>query len=269
MLGQTTLNGTGPASRGEAWALEAVDVSVRFGGIQALTDVSFAMAAGEVLGIIGPNGAGKTTLFDAVSGLRALAAGTVRMGGVDITRKSPVWRSRHGLRRTFQRQQVVGALSVEDNLVAAQEWRGGGGGLFADLLSLRGRARLERERRTRAREVLEWCGLESLASTPAGSLPIGIGRMVELGRAVVDGAAVILLDEPTSGLSTREIDQLASTIQTVAKQRQCAVLLVEHDVPFVMQMCERILVLQLGSVLAVGTPAQIRANEAVRAAYLG
>jgi branched-chain amino acid transport system ATP-binding protein len=93
--------------------------------------------------------------------------------------------------------------------------------------------------------------------------------MVELGRAVVDGATVLLLDEPTSGLSTREIDQLASTIQTVAKERHCAVLLVEHDVHFVMQMCERILVLQLGSVLAVGTPGEIRADEAVRAAYLG
>jgi branched-chain amino acid transport system ATP-binding protein len=262
-------SGVEPPSRNGTAALDASGISVQFGGVRALSDVSFAVAPGEILGIIGPNGAGKTTLFDAISGLRSLSVGTVRMRGVDITQKSPVWRSRHGLRRTFQRQQVVGALSVEDNLVAAQEWRGGGGGLVGDLFSVPSRKRLERERRERAREVLEWCGLTGLASTPAGAVPIGISRMVELGRAVVDGAQILLLDEPTSGLSSGEMEQLTSTIETVRTHEGCSVLLVEHDVKFVMHMCDRILVLQLGSVLAVGTPEQIRDNEAVRAAYLG
>lgn len=250
-------------------ALDVVGVSVQFGGVRALTKVSFSVPSGEIIGIIGPNGAGKTTLLDTISGLCDPSEGAVRLAGIDVTRRSAVWRSRRGLRRTFQRQQVIGALSIEDNLVVVQEWRGGGGGLAADLLSLPSRVRLERERRARAREVLEWCGLESLASAPAGSVPIGISRMVELGRAVVDGASVLLLDEPTSGLSARELDQLGSTVQRVGRERHCAVLLVEHDVNFVMQMCDRILVLQLGEVLAVGTPAEIRANEAVRAAYLG
>jgi branched-chain amino acid transport system ATP-binding protein len=264
-----TVNGTEISSTNGTRTLDVMGVSVHFGGIRALTDVSFSVAPGEVLGIIGPNGAGKTTLFDAISGLCALTAGAIHMTGADITRKSPVWRSRHGLRRTFQRQQVVGSLSVEDNLVAAQEWRGGGGGLLADVLSLPRRSRLERERRARAREVLEWCGLTSLASSPAGAVSIGMSRMIELGRAVVEPASVLLLDEPTSGLSRREISQLATTIEKVTDEQRCAVLLVEHDVPFVMQVCRRVLVLQLGTVLAVGTPETIRANDAVRAAYLG
>ncbi|MCU1458387.1 MAG: Branched-chain amino acid transport ATP-binding protein LivG, partial [Actinomycetia bacterium] len=218
-------HGDAPPNRA-APALEVREVSVNIGGIHALTDVSLAVMPGEVLGIIGPNGAGKTTLFDAISGLRMPTSGHVSLCGVDATRRSPVWRSRNGLRRTFQRQQVVGALSVEDNLVAAQDWRGGGGGLLADLFGLRSRARLEKERRVRAAEVLAWCGLTEIASVSAGGVPIGISRMVELGRAVVDDARVLLLDEPTSGLDGEEMEQLGETIVRVVREQNCAVLLV-------------------------------------------
>jgi branched-chain amino acid transport system ATP-binding protein len=244
-------------------------VTVQIGGILALFEVSLAARPGEVLGIIGPNGAGKTTLFDVISGLRAPTAGSVWLEGIDITSMSPVWRSRHGMRRTFQRQQVVGALTVEENLLVAQEWRGGGGGLLADLVGLPGRVHRERQRRERAGEVLSLCGLTEVRSVEAGTLPIGMARMVELGRAVVDGVRVLLLDEPTSGLGHTEMEQLAQTIHRLKATQCCAVLLIEHDVRFVMQASDRIVALNLGRVLAAGSPGEVRADAAVRAAYLG
>ena len=127
--------------------LSAAGVSVRFGGVTAVADVSIDARAGEVLGLIGPNGAGKTTLFDVLSGIRSPTSGRIVYEGADITKRSPTWRSRHGIRRTFQRQQMFGWLSVEDNVLVALEWRGGGGGLLADLAGLPTRRRRERERR--------------------------------------------------------------------------------------------------------------------------
>ena len=181
--------------------LHAVDVSVRFGGVVALHDVSIDARGGEVLGLIGPNGAGKTTLFDALSGIRPPTEGRVFYEGVDITKRSPTWRSRHGIRRTFQRQQMFGWLTVEENVLVALEWRGGGGGLLADLVALPdpqdGARRPAGPSPTRS---LELCGLVELRNEPAGKLPIGRARMVEMARAMVDKPKVLLLDEPTSGL---------------------------------------------------------------------
>jgi branched-chain amino acid transport system ATP-binding protein len=187
-----------------ATALELQDVTVRFGGIVALSDVSLAATHGEVLGLIGPNGAGKTTLFDVVSGVRSPDRGRIILGGDDVTGQSAVARARRGLRRTFQRVQTFGWLSVEDNVLSALEWRGGGGGFLADLVSFPTRRRRERERRTRVAEVLEQCGLSAVAKEPSGSLPIGLARMLEVARAVVDPPKVLLLDEPTSGLDETE-----------------------------------------------------------------
>ncbi|MFE6756040.1 ABC transporter ATP-binding protein [Streptomyces sp. NPDC057684] len=249
--------------------LEAAGVGVRFGGIRALDGVGVTLRAGEVCGLIGPNGAGKTTFFDVVSGIRRPDEGRVLLDGEDITRRSPVWRARHGMRRTFQRQQLFGQLTVADNLLVAQEWRGGGGGLAADLLAAPTRRTYERRRRERASTMLRACGLDALAGEYAGALPVGRARMVELARAGVDGARVVLLDEPASGMTDDEICQLKSVIRHLADQQGCAVLLVEHNVAFVMDLCSRIVVLDLGTVLAEGTPAAVRADPAVREAYLG
>ncbi|MFB6673324.1 ABC transporter ATP-binding protein [Streptomyces sp. NPDC056390] len=249
--------------------LEAAGVGVRFGGIRALDGVGVTLRAGEVCGLIGPNGAGKTTFFDVVSGIRRPDEGRVLLDGEDITRRSPVWRARHGMRRTFQRQQLFGQLTVADNLLVAQEWRGGGGGLAADLLAAPTRRTYERRRRERASTMLRACGLDALAGEYAGALPVGRARMVELARAGADGARVVLLDEPASGMTDDEICQLKSVIRHLADQQGCAVLLVEHNVAFVMDLCSRIVVLDLGTVLAEGTPAAVRADPAVRAAYLG
>jgi len=250
-------------------ALALEDVTVRFGGITALSDVSLSVPTGEVLGLIGPNGAGKTTLFDVISGVRVPEHGRVALEGVDITHLSAVGRARRGLRRTFQRVQTFGWLSVEDNVLTALEWHGGGGGMLADLISLPTRRRREHERRSRVAEVLERCGLSTVAKEPAGSLPIGLARMVEVARAIVDAPKVLLLDEPTSGLEEAEADRLGELIQQMGRDDSCAVVLVEHDVGFVMRQCHRIVVLDLGRVLAVGNPKEIQANPAVRTAYLG
>jgi branched-chain amino acid transport system ATP-binding protein len=241
------------------------DVSVRFGGVSALSEVGFTVGKGATCGVIGPNGAGKTTLFDVVSGLTRPSSGSVRLDGRDVTRAAAVRRARLGLRRTFQRPQVFGRLTVRDNVLAAIEWRGGGGGLPADLVGWRGRRRLERERGELADAALERCGLRELADAYAADLPIGQRRMVELARAIVDGPSVLLLDEPTSGLDDEQAELLASVIADL----EATVLLVEHDVGFVMRACEQIVVLNLGKVIAEGSPGEIRDDPAVRAAYLG
>jgi branched-chain amino acid transport system ATP-binding protein len=257
----------GTATHGIVLALDGV--SVHFGGIAALTDVHLAVDAGDVCGLIGPNGAGKTTLFDVVSGVRIPDTGRVMLDGSEITRWPAARRARGGLRRTFQRVQTYGWLSIEDNVLAALEWRGGGGGLPADLLGSPIRRRRERERRERVAHVLELCGLTAVARQPAGSLPMGLARMVELARAIVDPPRVLLLDEPTSGLGDTEMTRLGERIRAIQAEESCAVLLVEHDVGFVMEQCDRIVVLNLGEVIAVGTPKEIQANAGVRTAYLG
>jgi branched-chain amino acid transport system ATP-binding protein len=249
--------------------LEATGICKRFGGVQALDDVFISVAKGEVCGLIGPNGAGKTTLFDVLSGVQPASSGRVLYEGSDITRKTATWRARHGLRRTFQKQQPFGFLSVEDNLMVAVEWRGGGGGIAADLVRFPLRSRREKARRVSVREALELFGLSSLAREKAGRLTIGQIRLLELARAVVDEPRVLLLDEPTSGLAESEIGYLAAAFDRIKAERSCAVLLVEHDMAFVMRECSRVMVLNLGRKLAEGTPAAIRANAEVTAAYLG
>ncbi|MFF5970962.1 ABC transporter ATP-binding protein [Streptomyces sp. NPDC012769] len=236
--------------------LDATGIGVRFGGVRALHDVDLTVRPGEICGLIGPNGAGKTTLFDVLSGIRRPNSGRILLDGTDITRRSPVWRARHGVRRTFQRQQLFGRLTVEDNLVVAQEWRRGGRGATA-------------ARRARAAEVLDACGLEALAGAYAGALPVGLARMAELARALADPPRLLLLDEPASGMSEGERGRLAAVVRHLAEEEGCAVLLVEHHVSFVMELCARVVVLDLGRVLAEGPGHEVRADPRVRAAYLG
>ncbi|HLY84038.1 MAG TPA: ABC transporter ATP-binding protein [Acidimicrobiales bacterium] len=258
-----------PGGRQPEGALEARQVAVRFGGVSALRSVSLRFPTGIVHGLIGPNGAGKTTLFDALSGLTPVSDGRILLDGVDITNRSPTWRSRQGIRRTFQRQQTFGWLSVEDNLVCALEWHGGGGGLLGDLVNAPSRRRLEAARRQRVEEVLELCGLARVRSVPAGNLTIGRARIVEIARAIVDHPRILLLDEPTSGLEEREVKRVGQLIGQVRDTEGCGIVLVEHDIGFVMRECDTVAVLNLGEVLAIGTPAEVGNDESVMAAYLG
>ena len=248
--------------------LHAVDVSVRFGGVVALHDVSVEVRAGEVLGLIGPNGAGKTTLFDVLSGLRPPSSGRVVYGGAT----SPVGVPRGGRGRASGARSNASRCSdgSPSRRTCWSRWSGGAAGAGCSPTWSRRRPDDGASgRRARSDEVLELCGLERGARRPAGKLPIGRARMVEMARAIVDEPNVLLLDEPTSGLEEAETTSLGASMQRVCRERDCAVVLVEHDVGFVMQHCDRIVVLNLGEVIASGTPDEIRGNAAVQEAYLG
>ena len=249
--------------------LEVAGVSVRFGGVTALDDVSLAVGPAEVVGVIGPNGAGKTTLFDVISGVRRPSAGTVTVRGEDVTGRSATWRARHGLRRTFQRHQVFSALTVRENLLVALEGGPLRGGVVVDVLGLAGRRRHAAEHERRVDGLLAGVGLEPVAEVPAGSLPIGVARMVELARALAAEPRLLLLDEPTSGLGETETEAFSAAFRDHLARHECGVVLVEHDVGFVMDHCDRVVVLDLGRVIAAGTPAEVRADPEVQRAYLG
>jgi branched-chain amino acid transport system ATP-binding protein len=230
----------------------AVDgVTVAFGRNRALDDVAMTAEPGAVTGLIGPNGAGKSTLFDVVSGLRRPASGRVFLDGRDVTRLDPARRSRRGLARTFQRLELFGRLSVRDNLLVAAE--------------------LGPERRRAAHAVtalLDRLGLAHLADSATDALPTGLGRLVEVGRALAVRPAVLLLDEPAAGQDGAETERFAALLRSLAADGT-AVVLVEHDMSLVMTVCDVVHVLDLGKVIAVGPPEAIRRDEAVVAAYLG
>jgi branched-chain amino acid transport system ATP-binding protein len=256
--------------RGPSKPLLAVSgVKVRFGGIAALSDVDVSVIPENVHGFIGPNGAGKTTLFDAIFGTITPSSGSIEFQGVNVTGRSSTWRARHGMRRTFQRQQIVGSMTVEDNVVSGMEWHGGGGGLFADLIDLPWRRRRERSRRSLAKAAIGWCGLSGLETHKASNLSIGHSRLLELARSIVDEPTLLLLDEPTSGMAHSEVHLVQDVMTRVKNEFGTTVLIVEHDVPFIMNVCDRITVLNLGVVVAEGSAEQIRNNEVVRESYFG
>jgi ABC-type branched-subunit amino acid transport system ATPase component len=247
--------------------LAVADVSVRFGGVQALRSVSLEVAAGRITGLIGPNGAGKSTLFDVVSGLRAPATGRVLIDGRDVTGVSPQARARLGMARTFQRLELFGELTVRQHLVVAHRVRHRRAQLALDLLGLGNRPRPGEDDAVDG--VLDLLGLGPIAGAPARALPIGTGRLVEVARAVAAEPRVILLDEPSSGLDGAETDRLAAVLGRLRAERAVALLLVEHNVDLVLSLADRVTVLDFGAVIADGTPDDIRADQAVQRAYLG
>ena len=259
---------SGRAAGGPAPAnpiLEIQGLSRRFGGLIALQDVGLAVAQGTVYAIIGPNGAGKTTLFNVISGVLAPSAGTVRVGGRDVTGWPAHRIAGLGVARTFQTPRLVPHLSVLDNVLIGmhRHLRTGFSG------ALLGLGRREDQRAAReAQRLLALVGLEPYAAAPAGSLPFGLQRLVEVARCMALDPALLLLDEPASGLSGEERQGLVAVIERI-RARGTTVVLVEHDVSLVMQVAERILVLHHGQVLAEGSPEAVRSDPAVIEAYLG
>jgi branched-chain amino acid transport system ATP-binding protein len=249
--------------------LEVRNVDVNFGGVRALDGFQFSLSIGEICGLIGPNGAGKTTLFDVVSGLRRPTHGSILYDGQDITERSVVWRARHGIRRTFQRVQLINELSVLANVLVGLDSAAGRGGLVGDLLTLPTRRHAHRTNLTKAEAALDRCGIGSLAQLQVGVLPIGLTRLVELARALVAEPRVLLLDEPTSGLNDLETGEFGDVVRRLRDEHEVAVVLVEHDVPFVMELCPRVVVMSEGRVLADGSPLEVQEDAAVRSAYLG
>lgn len=252
--GPATVGVEAPGGSGKAVGgpvVEVQDVSVRFGGVAALNGVNLAAVGGKVTGLIGPNGAGKTTLFNVISGLQRPDRGSVRIGGTDVTHLGPHRRARMGLARTFQRLELFGTLGAADNVRVGLEARGRGSGPAPSAV-----------------ELLERVGAGDVASEPVNCLPTGTARLVELARALAIGPSALLLDEPCSGLDDRETAFLGRLLGEVAASGP-AVLLVEHDMSLVLEVCDMIAVLDFGEVIATGTPEEVRADPAVKAAYLG
>jgi branched-chain amino acid transport system ATP-binding protein len=241
--------------------LAANGITVQFGGLVALSEVDLEVSAAGITGLIGPNGAGKTTMFNVITGLQRPTAGQLHFNGHDIARWTPQRRARAGMSRTFQRLEMFVGMSVRDNLRAAWEASIPGGVL----------GRRSAEGRQLVDEVLTRLNLQAMANRKTGELPTGLGRMVELGRAMCTRPRLLLLDEPSSGLDHGETQRFRDLLLEITSSDGlgCAVLLVEHDVRLVMEVCQEITVLDFGRLICRGEPAVVRQDPAVIAAYLG
>ena len=235
--------------------LDVVEVSVVFGGLTAVDAAGFTVTPGCVTGLIGPNGAGKTTLFNVITGLQAPSRGRIQLDNQDITHKRPHKRARLGIARTFQRLEAFGSLSARENVLVALEIR----------------RRWEKEHfdaDAEAIRLLDKVGIGAVAEKKVEMLPTGTARLVEVARALATNPQVLLLDEPSSGLDETETDALGELLHELAADG-LAVLLVEHDMPLVMDTCTFINVLDFGRIIARGTPHEIQSDPAVQRAYLG
>lgn len=235
--------------------LSTHEIVVRFGVLQAVSHASIDVIPGRVTGLIGPNGAGKTTCFNVITGLQEPTSGKVTFEGRDITNKNPFKRARLGIARTFQKLEVFGSLSARENIMVAAEQR-----KTWDRSGFDPRAVCD--------DLLERVGLTDVSEFMVGTLPTGTARLVELARALATNPKVLLLDEPSSGLNEEETQEMATLLRTFVADG-LAVLLVEHDMSFVMGTCEFINVLDFGKIIATGTPTEIQADPIVQAAYLG
>jgi ABC-type branched-subunit amino acid transport system ATPase component/branched-subunit amino acid ABC-type transport system permease component len=240
-------------------------LEVRFGGLRAVDRVSLTVPAGTIVGLIGPNGAGKTSTFDTISGLNRRAGGSIVLDGDDITTLSPAARGRRGIGRTFQRMQLAESLSVRDNVILGREAALAGRGVLSHLRGPTGLPQLRAE----ADAALDLCEIAGLADLPAGVLSTGQRRLVELARCLAGRFRVLLLDEPSSGLDAAETAAFDRLLRDVVDATGCGVLLVEHDLPLVLNVCDYIYVLDFGTLIFEGEPADVLTSREVRAAYLG
>jgi len=247
--------------------LELDGVTQVFGGVRALEDVSFTIKQGDITGIIGPNGAGKTTLFNIVTGIYTQTSGRIMFNGKDVSGLPPERLARLGMVRTFQNIELFGNMTVLENVMVGLHTRSTSG-LLVCSLKMPWAVREEKNIRIAALKWLEFAGIADLADVVAGNLPFGKGRLLEIARALAVEPGIILMDEPAAGLNNQETIGLAALIRRI-RDMGVTVVLVEHDMELVMDICDRIIVLNLGKKLAEGTAREIQENPEVISAYLG
>jgi len=252
-------------------AMSATGVTVRFGGIIALSDVSIEVQTGQIAGLVGPNGAGKSTLLGVLSGLQQANAGRVFLGGSEVTNVSPRVRANRGLARTFQQPELFLGLTVREHLVLAHRARTKPVRLWRDMFDPRSLLPASREENERVDALLELLSLTRVAKAPVAALPLGVLRLVEVGRALATEPSVLLLDEPLSGLDVKASENLLAVFRQIVDEAEqpLSLILVEHDVAAVLALSNIVFVLDFGERIAVGTPEEIRNDPAVKSAYLG
>ena len=246
--------------------LEVRDLSVQFGGVRAVRGISLRAPLGAITGLVGPNGAGKTTTFNACSGLNRPASGQILLGDVDVSGEGPAQRAQRGLGRTFQRTELFNSLTVRQNVAMGREASLAGRNPLAQIVGSR---RANRLVAARTEEAMALTGTGGLADLQVGLLPIGQRRLVELARALAAPFDLLLLDEPSSGLDGHETEGFGRVLKTVVRERECGILLVEHDMTLVREICDCVYVLDFGVLIFEGTPEEMHLSDEVRAAYLG
>jgi len=257
-----------PASPGQPALLTVEGVTMRFGGVTALENVSFSVAPGVICGLIGPNGAGKTTLFNCISRLYEPSAGSIRFNGKPLSGVRRHGIAALGIGRTFQNVALFATMTTRENVgVGAHALARGG--FLANALTLPFVAREERRLSERAEALIEEFRLESVADRPVGELPFGVRKRVELARALAIEPKLLMLDEPAAGLNHEEVEGLAEEIRAIRERRGVAILLVEHHMNLVMRTSDQVVALDFGRVIADGTPERVRADPEVARAYLG
>ncbi|NRP72172.1 Lipopolysaccharide export system ATP-binding protein LptB [Ensifer psoraleae] len=247
--------------------IEIDDIGVRFGGLWANRNVSFSFEGPSITAVIGPNGAGKSTLFNVMTGFIKPATGEIRLRGERISGQAPEKVAARRIGRTFQIPEICHEMSVRDNVLVGAH-RHIRGNLFSQVLNIGASGAAEREAGDRVDVILKDTRLYDLRDRPAGTLPLGRVRLLEIARALASEPELLLLDEAASGLNSQESAELAAFIRTLPS-RGISVLLIEHNVGFVMELASTVAVLDHGQLIAVGTPEEVRNNEAVITAYLG
>lgn len=248
--------------------LEIKNITKSFGGVTAISDTSFSVETGRIFGLIGPNGAGKTTMFNIITGNYKPTSGVVELNGEVISGLMPYQIVRKGVARTFQNIRLFNSMSVMENVLIGFDH-------YAKYTFFEGMFRLprffkfEREIRFRAREILRYLEIDAFENETAVSLSYGQQRKVEIARALATNPKILLLDEPAAGMNPAETKELATLLQRAKEDFNLAVLLIEHDMKFVNQLCDRVLVLDYGKSICEGTPAEVISHKDVVAAYLG